>query len=63
MAQINNRNRTKQPTKLTVSNIKNIETIAGFNYLIDTYGGKSVKKFMTFGTYKNRRKLLRDINI
>ncbi len=43
MAYINNRNCTKKSTELTVSNIKKIEIIAGFNYLIDTYDERSVK--------------------
>ncbi|WP_448163673.1 hypothetical protein, partial [Bacillus mobilis] len=63
MAQINKRNRTKQPTPLSPSNIKNIETAAGFMYLLDTYGERRVKETMTPSTFKNRKKLLKKINI
>lgn len=63
LTKIKKRNRAKNPVLLTSSNIKNIETAAGFNYLIDMYGEKAVKESMTPGTFKNRRKLLKSIKI
>lgn len=63
LTKINKRNRTKQPTPLSPSNIKNIETAAGFMYLLDTYGERKVKEAMTLSTFKNRKKLLKNLGI
>ncbi|KXY70696.1 phage/plasmid replication protein [Bacillus sp. FSL W7-1294] len=63
MTQIKKHNRKKNFSPLSVSNIKNIETAAGFNYLINTYGEKKVKESMTQSTFKNRKKLIRDLSI
>ncbi|PEB56977.1 hypothetical protein CON65_05880 [Bacillus pseudomycoides] len=63
MTQIKKHNRKKNFTPLSVSNIKNIETAAGFNYLINTYGEKKVKESMTLSTFKNRKRLIKNLNL
>ncbi|MEH7460143.1 hypothetical protein V7183_23955 [Bacillus sp. JJ1127] len=63
LSQIKKRNRTKTPAPLSANNIKSMEIIAGFMYLIDTYGEKAVKESMTLSTFKNRKRLVKKTSI